>query len=396
MLEQMPAIGPDQASPDAVRVLSVQAAILGHHTYAQCLRRYFEGRVAECAVDSVWQNQDREWAARLLVRILTRTVPGAWAAARNADGRRWRLEMADAYLARRLAVRSLARTRYQCLHFHTQVGALLSTDLMRRVPTVLTGDMTAAQGARAFEHPAWRGTLMPSVALDRAAFRAAARVAPWSEWAARSVVSDYGVEAGRVQAINPGVDLTAFKWAQAPKPRAPGPVKLLFVGGDFDRKGGADVLDVFLHRLSGDAELHLVTGADAAVSHPRVHVHKNIAAYSPAWRALYQDADVFVLPTHFEAFGLVFMEAMAAGLPVVGTNINAIPEMVTHGETGLLVPPRDRPALAQSLHALVDNADLRRGMGVAGRNKALRKFDMQANFRQLEALFVAAARRESV
>jgi len=384
-----------KAALDIPRVLSVQSAILGHRTYAQCLRRYFQG-TTDCHVDSVWQNEDREWSARLLVRGLTRTVPGRWIGERNADLRRWRTELGDAYLGRRLAVRHLARTPYRCLHFHTQVGALLSADLMRRVPTVITGDMTAVQGALEAGHGTWRWTYRPSIALDQAVFRAAARVAPWSEWAARSVVSDYGVDARKVQAINPGVDLAAFDWAQARIHSTAGPVKLLFVGSDFTRKGGADVLDVFLTGLSEHVELHLVTGADIAVSHPRVHVHRGVAAYSPEWRALYQAADVFVLPTHFEAFGLVFMEAMAAGLPVVGSNINAIPEMVTHGETGWLVPPGDRQALAHSLQSLVSDAALRRRMGEAGRRRALSKFDARANFQRLEALFISAAQKESL
>jgi len=392
----MQAAEPKQSTlPDVPRVLSVQAAILGHQTYAQCLRKYFQNADA-CRVDSVWQNQDREWSARLLVWLLTRNVPGGWAAARNADLRRWRTELGDAYLGRRLAVRHLAQTPYQCLHFHTQVGALLSTDLMRRVPTVLTGDMTALLGLHEFKHPAWRWTCRPNAALDRAVFQAASRVAMWSEWAARSVVSDYGIDPRRVHAINPGVDLSAFGWAQTRAQSLPGPVNLLFVGNDFTRKGGEDVLDVFLHRLSEQAELHLVTGADIRVSHPRVHVHAGIKAYSPAWRALYQAADVFVLPTHAEAFGLVFMEAMAAGLPVVGSNINAIPEMVMHGETGLLAPPGDRHALAQSLQALVDDAALRRWMGRAGRARALACFDAQVNFQRLEALFVSAAQRDDL
>ncbi len=386
----MPAAEPEPALlASAPRVLSVQAAILGHRTYAQCLRDYFQSAIG-CQVDSVWQNEEREWGARLLVRGLTRTLPGGWIGARNADVRRVRTELGDAYLARRLAVRHLARTSYQCLHFHTQVGALLSTDLMRRVPTVITGDMTSAQGARAFPHAAWRWTHAPSIALDRAAFRAAAQVAPWSEWAARSVVADYGVDPRRVQAINPGVDLAAFAWAAGTR-RAAGLANLLFVGNDFARKGGEDVLDIFLHGLSEQAELHLVTGAEIGISHPRVHVHRGVSAYSPEWRALYQAADVFVLPTHFEAFGLVFMEAMAAGLPVVGSRINAIPEMVAHGQTGLLVMPGDRHALAQSVQSLVSDAALRRRMGAAGRARAVQAFDAQANFGRLEALFLSAA-----
>ncbi len=395
MRVQIPLLADKLAAPFVAlgpRVLSVQASILGHRTYAHCLRRYFEG-TSGSRVDSIWQDQDREWSARLLVRLLTRNLPGGWAQAHNLDLRRLRTELGDAYLARRLAVRHLHKTSYQCLHFHTQVHAFLSPDLMARIPTVLTGDMTAVQASQEKDNKVWPWTCLPNIALDRKVLRVAAAIAPWSEWAARSVVSDYGINPDKVHPINPGVDLAAFEWARERQevPRREGPVRLLFVGGDFERKGGCELRDVFLERLAAHAELHLVTGGEVGVTHPRVHVHRHVTSYSPEWRALYEDADVFVLPTHREAFGLVFMEAMAAGLPVVGSRLNAIPEMVTHGETGLLVTPGDREGLAQVLQALIDDPALRRRMGSAGRRFAERRFDAQTNFQQLDALFQKVA-----
>ena len=76
---------------------------------------------------------------------------------------------------------------------------------------------------------------------------------------------------------------------------------------------------------------------------------------------------MFVLPTLDEAFGQVFQEAAAAGLPRIGTAINAIPEMVVDGRSGLLVPPGDRERLAAALRTLVDSPTLRRDFGRAAR-----------------------------
>ena len=96
-------------------------------------------------------------------------------------------------------------------------------------------------------------------------------------------------------------------------------------------------------------------------------VHRGVRAYTAAWFDLWRQADAFVMATRGEAFGMVFQEAAAAGLPALGTRINAIPEIVQHGATGLLVPPDDARALADALRRLVDDAALRARLGGAAR-----------------------------
>jgi glycosyltransferase involved in cell wall biosynthesis len=80
----------------------------------------------------------------------------------------------------------------------------------------------------------------------------------------------------------------------------------------------------------------------------------------------YSRAHCFCLPTVQEGFGLVFAEAMAAGLPVVACRAAAVPEVVNDGETGLLVAPRTPAALAAALERLFDSEAMRREMGMAG------------------------------
>lgn len=373
-----------------VRVLSLQTPIMGHGTYARMLREYF-AQTPLCHVESAWVDADKDLLDRSVNRALCLNLPSRRLERCNLDLRRFRTEVGYGFVARRQALRHMRRRPCDVLHFHTQVSAYCSLDLMRRIPTVLSGDMTSALVAREAQGaaPAW--TYTPNIALERTLYRAAAHIVLWSEWAARSVVDDYGIDPRKVSVINPSVDMAAFppRRPHAPEER----VKILFVGNDFARKGGPDLLDVFTHGFADRAELHLVTNAAVDCALPHVHVHPSVAAYSPEWLALYQSADIFALPTRGEAFGLVFMEAMAAGLPVVGTRINAIPEMVMDGETGLLAPPGDRPALARHLQALVDSAALRRQMGALGRARAARAFDAQTNFARLQDVFIRAAHK---
>jgi glycosyltransferase involved in cell wall biosynthesis len=83
----------------------------------------------------------------------------------------------------------------------------------------------------------------------------------------------------------------------------------------------------------------------------------------------YVSAQCFCLPSVQEGFGIVFLEAMAAGLPVVACRAAAVPEVVVDGQTGVLVPPRDPAALADALATLLGRSDRARELGAAGRRR---------------------------
>lgn len=82
---------------------------------------------------------------------------------------------------------------------------------------------------------------------------------------------------------------------------------------------------------------------------------------------LYSTANIFVLPSLQEGFGIVFLEAMYYSLPIIATNISAIPELVKDGENGLLVPPENSQSLAAALLLLIENSQLREKMGQQGK-----------------------------
>jgi glycosyltransferase involved in cell wall biosynthesis len=93
---------------------------------------------------------------------------------------------------------------------------------------------------------------------------------------------------------------------------------------------------------------------------------------------LYAGFDVYVLASHREGFPRSAMEAAAAGLPIVATDIRGCRQVVEHGRTGLLVPVRDPVALREAIRTLVEDPDRRRAMGEAAATKARAEFDQQA------------------
>src|SRR5262249_4306940 len=146
--------------------------------------------------------------------------------------------------------------------------------------------------------------------------------------------------------------------------------------------GGPRLLECMRGPLADRCELHLVT-ADAVPPQRNVYIHRGLSPNSVELRRLFAEADLFVLPSMADCSGIVLMEAVAAGLPVITTAIAALPEAVHPGESGLLVPAGDTHALEQAVTALVDNPRLRRQMGRASYELACRKFDAQRNGRAL-------------
>ena len=92
--------------------------------------------------------------------------------------------------------------------------------------------------------------------------------------------------------------------------------------------------------------------------------------------AILKAADIFVMPSLWEGFGLAALEAMAAGLPVIASRTSGLAELVLPGQTGLLVPSRDIPALAAAIVRLVQDAPLRERLGVAGQTRARHSFSL--------------------
>jgi spore coat protein SA len=89
-------------------------------------------------------------------------------------------------------------------------------------------------------------------------------------------------------------------------------------------------------------------------------------------------ADVVVCPSHFESYGMVHVEAMSSGRPVVSTRRGGPSETIADGETGYLVDAGDAPGLARHVVALLRDAELRRRMGAAGRARVERRFSARA------------------
>jgi glycosyltransferase involved in cell wall biosynthesis len=295
--------------------------------------------------------------------------------------------------ARRHVARMNRHAKLDALFFHTQVPAILAQRWLRKIPGIVSLDATPLQydelGAfyRHQQGPAWLENW--KWRLNRDCYRSARRLVAWSEWTKVGLVQEYEVPAEKVTVIPPGVNVEEWR---RPTPRIPhaDPAKILFVGGDLERKGGALLLEAFRALRHLGLELHLVTKSQLPPE-PGVFVYNNLEANSQPLKDLYHACDIFALPTFGDCLPMVLSEAGASGMAIVSTNVAAIPEIIRNGETGLTVPAGDAGSLTDALRDLSVNPAMRIMLGERALAHVGRHYDAQTNASRLLGLLKAEA-----
>lgn len=289
--------------------------------------------------------------------------------------------------ARRGLKRAEREGRFDVALLHTQRAAHLLVGWMRRTPTFLSIDATPAtlEQYRALDAGAPQTSSRYWVirdAIHRRTYRAARGVICMSELVRRTIVDTYGVPEERTLVLWPGVDTT--RWRPRGQARAPGPLRLLFIGGDFDRKGGRLLLRWAEENKHLPFALDIVT-EQTITPPPHVRVHSGLKPNDPRLVELLANADVFVLPTHADMSPWVVSEAKASGKPVLTTTVGALPEMVRDGKDGWLIPPGDFAALDARLKGFVADPSALGDFGLRAREDAEVRFNSQRNAEQLLA-----------
>ena len=216
-----------------------------------------------------------------------------------------------------------------------------------------------------------------------------------SEFSKQNISSAYGIKPSKIEVMYAGVDDAFFKTDKSSlkntmdKEDYQSPLKkpfhLLFSGRlNGKQQKGVDILlkamplilkehEVMLDIIGGGPRLEQYTtlaqqlGIEGSVRFRGFIPHEIMPAE-------YSAADLFVFPSRRESFGLVLAEAMASGLPVVSTTAGAIPEVVEDGKTGMLVPPDDPEKFARAVIVLLDDPELMKKMGLAGKQKVQEQF----------------------
>ncbi len=179
---------------------------------------------------------------------------------------------------------------------------------------------------------------------------------------------------------------------------------LLFVGRLASNKGLLGLLDAFAPLARRDPTARLViVGEDGGMAAQVDQRAGTLGIGGPVRRlgyvaddrelaALYREARATVLPSEYEAFGLVLLESLAQGTPVIATRVGGVPEFIGDGESGLLVPPGDAAALAGAIDRLWADPALGRRLGSTGRDRVVPRFQWAAVATQIDRVYRSVVR----
>jgi glycosyltransferase involved in cell wall biosynthesis len=273
------------------------------------------------------------------------------------------------------AMRSLAERPDVVL----QVHALFAQS---EAPGVLYLDCTHAQSAALW--PPWnplRGrALRVWYRQEREIYCAAQHLFAFSEATRTSLIDDYGIDPGKVTVTGAGVNFDQLpQLSVTERSRTKREPTILLIGNDFVRKGGLVLLEAFrqVRATLPEARLQLV-GVDPGIRRePGVEILGRISDRERI-ATLYADAAVFAVPSFFDPYPLVALEAMAFARPVVATRQMGTPEMIVDGSTGLLVEPGNATELAAALLRVMTDPESAARLGAAARRDVELRFTWDA------------------
>jgi glycosyltransferase involved in cell wall biosynthesis len=253
-------------------------------------------------------------------------------------------------------------------------------------------------------HSVYRRWSVKARALDRAV-RASASLSVACSGAVRDGARDLGYADAKLTVIPNGVDATRFaslpdRAAARSSLQLPADIPILIsVASLYEHKGHADLFEAMTRvrdelpearvLVVGDRHEARRAALEAAVDRLRLRDMVQFLGHREDVPLLLAASDVFVMPSVREGFPMALLEAGAAGLPAVASSVGGIPEIVSDGVTGVLVPPHDHGALADAVRLLFRDPARMRSMGDAARRRVTARFALQATVSRMQNLYLS-------
>jgi glycosyltransferase involved in cell wall biosynthesis len=284
------------------------------------------------------------------------------------------------------ALRRLIRQqRYDIVHLHTKRAHALSLWLPRggRTPKyIVTRRMDYPQARNCYTNYLYNRRVDGVIAISHSIV---------------DRLSEAGVKRGSIRLIHSGIDPEPFRLAARDERRSNRSTVVAIVAVLEERKGHRFLLDAArILKDSGRTIKYLLAGDGSHKAHLQQRVQMLGLQKEVSFLGFVKDIpnflssiDVLVLPSLYEGLGVAALEGMAAGKPVVGTRVGGLAELIVDGKTGLLVPPRDGPALAEAIEKLVEDPLMAHSMGQKGAERVLKNFTIEQTARQNEQYYYA-------
>lgn len=285
----------------------------------------------------------------------------------------------------RVIGRELRRSKCDILHLHSSFAGVI-------------GRLHLSHGrARIVYCPHGWSHAMKTSPLKKFAYRCVERVLSWNTGlvvniskSEEALSRQAGIPAQKCATIYNGIQ--NLPWAPLPEGRQ---LKNLLFVGRYDLQKGVDLLAAAMERL-GPMGYELTTVGGTVISEPMATAFPASVAdlgwrQSEEIRALMGDADAVIMPSRWEGFSLVTLEAMRAGRPVIATRVSSLPEAVIDGECGVLCDPESPEALIQAVQRLA-SMDIRH-LGVNARQRFEELFTSETMFQEMDASYRKLVRK---
>ncbi|HPX96398.1 MAG TPA: glycosyltransferase family 4 protein [Brevefilum fermentans] len=220
-----------------------------------------------------------------------------------------------------------------------------------------------------------------------------------SKYTLENISNTYSIQSSKLYLCYKSVDLHRYRkiaLQNLSKTVSASNPQILFVGGNMQRKGIMDLIKaITLVRNSFPGLKVIIAGKDKFIpNYKKICESLGIASFFKflGWvsqedlLSLYKTSTMFIMPSLTEALGVVFLEAMAAGIPVIGTNIGGIPEIIDHESNGLLVPINSPIDLAKAISKMITDTKLYSSMAVNGIETA-KRFSVEQMMRCTEKIY---------
>lgn len=222
----------------------------------------------------------------------------------------------------------------------------------------------------------------PFLPMERAAISAATRVFTMSGHVSRTLIEDYGRTPESVVCVKAGSNVPPI---QVPAPDRFSRRNVLFVGLDWERKGGPDLVKAFriLRKRLPDATLTIVGAAPQGIAGDGIEV---LGRLEPAHVAkLMAGSSAFAMPSRREPFGIVFLEAMHAGMAVIACRLGAPPDFIEDGVNGYLVEPENVEEISNAMFEILKDPEVSAEMGRRAKAKVCEEYTWEAVYKRMRA-----------
>lgn len=373
-----------------VRALLVNENIGGHVTVHHHLRKVasrrddMQVRIIDVPAPGFWR------------KVAAAAIPGL--SCLDADLRPVRYQLAQsAWVARRLPrwIAGEAGEPFDVVHLYTHNVGLLAQRALRGIPYVVTIDSTNAQSnlMQSAREPTRFSPISTAAVrpFERAVYVHAQRVIANSRWCAQSLTTDYGLAAERIEVLPMGVPVPplsvcayphrCFRTDDSAGSKA-GLPRVLFIGRTMKRKGGFDLLRVHQRWLAERCELMLVT-QDRVPPGSNLTVIDDVRPGDGRIGALLNGCDLLVLPSRLDQWPNAVMEAMSYAVVPVVSDVGGMPEMVLHGQAGVVLADREPETLRDAIAGLLDDPVRRAALGQRARRRVEEDFDVEQTANRL-------------